>query len=104
MRSTGAAVAIAAAGYFVVAAAVAFYLLPVGFGLTGAGLLAAQVGVLLVGAALVGYVALMARRAAAARAALQAIAGAFGWEYLPDVSDRLWGGSIDEQVPRTQRR
>ena len=95
---------LAAAGYLVVAAAIAFYLLPVGLELTGMTLLAAQIAVLLVGAALVAYIALVLRRAAAARAALVQIARSLGWEYLDDVSDRLWGGSIDEQIPRTRRR
>lgn len=26
-----------------------------------------------------------------------------GWEYVADVSDRIWGGSIDEQIERSMR-
>ncbi|WP_022900486.1 hypothetical protein [Humibacter albus] len=104
LRGGGKTVVVAALGYFVVAAAVAFYLLPVGFELAGIALLASQVAVLLVGAALVFYVATTVRRADGMRAALLHIAAALGWEYLDDVSDRIWGGSIDEQIPRTRRR
>lgn len=100
----GAAIVVAGAGYLVVAAAVAFIVLPLGLGLTGAALLLAQIAVLLAGAALTAYIAIVAQRSAAAQAALLATVRELGWSYTPDVSDRLWGGSIDEQIPRKRRR
>ncbi|HWV49921.1 MAG TPA: hypothetical protein VN035_10740 [Microbacterium sp.] len=93
----------AAVSYLAVAAVVMFYLLPVGFALEGAELLLAQVGAALVGAAVVAYVATTARRGIHRRAALWALAADAGWEYVADVSDRIWGGSIDEQIERSMR-
>ncbi|WP_243225227.1 hypothetical protein [Microbacterium sp. CIAB417] len=95
---TGTAVA-----YLAVAAAVMFYLLPVGFALGGAELLLAQVVVAFVGAAAVAYVATAVRRGIRQRALLWSLADDAGWAYVADVSDRIWGGSIDEQIDRSAR-
>ncbi|WP_406249960.1 hypothetical protein ACI7YT_07645 [Microbacterium sp. M] len=43
------------------------------------------------------------RRGIRRRAALWTLATDLGWEYAADVSDRVWGGSIDEQIPRSAR-
>jgi hypothetical protein len=93
----------ASAAYLVVAAAVAFYLLPVGFGLHGTALVLAQLGTMLAGAALVAYAALTIRRHRRRREILAGIAAALGWRYRADVGDRVWGGSIDEQIDRGSR-
>lgn len=89
--------------YLGIAAVVALYLLPVGFGLHGMVLLAAQLAVILGGALLVGTIAARIRRHQRQRAALIELAEAYGWCYRPDVGDRLWGGSIDEQIDRGNR-
>jgi len=102
-QRSGVIVITAAASYLVVAAVVMYYLLPVGFAMEGAELLLAQVGTVLVGAAVVAYVATTVRRGIRRRAALWALADDAGWEYAADVSDRIWGGSIDEQIERSAR-
>ncbi len=89
--------------YLGIAAVVALYLLPVGFGLHGTVLLAAQLAVILGGALFVYTTATRIRRHQRQRAALIELAGASGWRYRPDVGDRLWGGSIDEQIDRGNR-
>ena len=86
-----------------IAGALAFYLLPVGFGLTGAILALAQVGAILLGAALVASSTITIRRHQRRRAALAAVAAALGWEYRADIGDHVWGGSIDEQIDRGSR-
>lgn len=91
------------AAYVVIASAVAFYLLPVGFGLEGSRLLLAQLATLLVGAALVGAAALTIRRHRRRRAILTDLAAALGWTYRADIGDHVWGGSIDEQIDRGSR-
>ncbi|WP_232531965.1 hypothetical protein [Microbacterium halophytorum] len=102
-RRSGVLVATAAASYLAIAAVVAFYLLPVGFGLTSTALLLGQVAVILVGAALVAFAAAAIRRHAVRQAALYDLVERAGWRYTPDVSARLWGGSIDEQIDRRAR-
>ena len=100
---TGTIVVTAAVSYLAVAAVVMFYLLPIGFALRGAELLLAQVVVAAIGAVVVAYAAATVRRGIRRRAALWALATDLGWEYAADVSDRVWGGSIDEQIPRSAR-
>lgn len=100
----GALLALAAVSYLAIAAVLAFYLLPVGFGLEGGALLLGQLVALLGGAALVAYAAVVVRRAVERRERLVALAASMGWGYLADASDRPWGGSIDEQIPRSARR
>lgn len=89
--------------YFLIAAVVALYLLPVGFGLTGAALLAGQLGVIVIGAAAVAFVVTTIRSARRRREALEAIARERGWVYAADVGDRPWGGAVDEQIDRSAR-
>lgn len=89
--------------YLVIAGALAFYLLPVGFGLEGVTLVVAQLGVVLVGAGIVASSMITIRRHRQRRANLAAIAHTLGWMYRADVGDRLWGGSIDEQIDRGNR-
>lgn len=102
-RRTGALILVSAAAYFGMAAVVMFYLLPVGFALNGPGLLPAQLAVALGGALLVGYVATAIRRGVRRRASLWALAAELGWSYTSDVSNRPWGGSVDEQIDRAHR-
>lgn len=89
--------------YAVIAAPIALYLLPQAFGSRGLPLLAAQVAVFVGGAAAVAYTAIMLRRAERRRAGLRALAAGMGWAYREDVSDRVWGGSVDEQIERKSR-
>lgn len=89
--------------YLGIAAAVALYLLPVGFGLQGSVLLATQSAVLLAGALLVGTTAARIRRHQRRQAVLADLASGFGWTYRVDVGDRMWGGSVDEQIDRRNR-
>ncbi|MFK3679332.1 hypothetical protein ACI2IP_16540 [Microbacterium sp. NPDC090218] len=93
----------ASAGYLAVAAAIAFYLLPVGFGLAGGALLLAQLGTVLAGAVVVAVSTTTVRRHQRRRMLLVGMAEAFGWGYRADIGDRLWGGSIDEQIDRGNR-
>ena len=99
----GVLIVAASAAYLAIAASVAFYLLPVGFGLQGGALLLAQLGTMLAGAVLVASSAITIRRHRRRRAALEGIAEALGWIYRADIGDRLWGGSIDEQIDRGSR-
>jgi hypothetical protein len=92
-----------AAGYLVIGATVMFYVLPRGFELGGVELVLLQSAVALLGAAVIAYVAWMIRRGIRHRASLWALSAALGWQYTSDVSDRLWGGSIDEQIDRRSR-
>lgn len=94
---------VTSAGYLVIAGAVAFYLLPVGFGLTGGALLLAQVGTVIAGAVIVAASTITIRRHERRRRLLTGIAEALGWEYRADIGDRVWGGSIDEQIDRGNR-
>jgi hypothetical protein len=89
--------------YAAIAAPIALYLLPAAFGLEGAPLLAAQIAVFVGGAAAVAYVAVTLRRDERHRAGLRALAAGMGWSYREDVSDRVWGGSVDEQIERSSR-
>lgn len=89
--------------FLAIAGALAFYLLPVGFGLTGGTLVLAQVAAILLGAALVASSTITIRRHHRRRAALAAIADALGWEFRADIGDHVWGGSIDEQIDREGR-
>lgn len=93
----------ASVAYLVIASAIAFYLLPVGFELRGTVLLLAQVGVLFAGAFLVAFASITIRRHRRRREQLVGIAAAFGWAYRADIGDRLWGGSVDEQIDRGSR-
>lgn len=86
-----------------IAAVIAFYLLPVGFGLTGATLVLAQVAAMLLCAAIVASSTIAVRRHHRHRAALAAVAETLGWEFRTDIGDRVWGGSIDEQIDRGAR-
>ncbi|KJL28125.1 hypothetical protein [Microbacterium oxydans] len=99
----GALIAALSLAYAVVVAPVAFYLLPVGFELTGAALIAGQLGVIGAGAVLVLFSAARILRDARRRARLVELAHAAGWDYRQDVSDWIWGGSVDEQIERTGR-
>ncbi|PRB19010.1 hypothetical protein [Microbacterium sp. MYb62] len=99
----GALLAAASATSLAIAASVAFYVLPVGFGLQGATLLLGQLGAMLVGAVLVASSTITIRRHRRRRAALAEIATAFDWTYRADIGDRVWGGSIDEQIDRGSR-
>jgi hypothetical protein len=99
----GILVAAISLAYLAVCAPVALYLLPVGFELRGGSLLALQLLVVLAGGAAVAYASTSILRAARRRSQLLAIAGAMGWTFRPDVSDWIWGGSIDEQVERSAR-
>lgn len=103
MQRCGARITVASVSYLVAAAAVIFYLLPVGFALTGTTLLLAQLGAVLAGAALIAYVAIALRRATSHQAGMWEVAVAEGWHYRPDVSDRVWGGSIDAQIEHNVR-
>ena len=87
----------------VIVGAVAFYLLPVGFALSGTTLVCAQAVAMLLGAALVAWSTLSIRRHRRRRTALAEIAATLGWKYRADIGDRPWGGSIDEQVDRGVR-
>lgn len=89
--------------YMGIAGIIALYLLPVGLGLGGATLTLAQLGVVIAGAVLVAGTAIRVLRDRRRRAALSDIARALGWAYRPDIGDRLWGGSIDEQIERGNR-
>lgn len=91
------------AAYLSIAAVVALYVLPTGFGLTGVPLFAAQCATVLAGAALVAVAAYRILDSRRRRAQLIATVQAFGWSYRADVGDRLWGGSIDEQIERGDR-
>lgn len=93
----------ASAAYLAVAAGVAFYLLPVGFGLDGASLLLAQLATIVAGAVLVATSTFAVVQHRRRRANLEAIAQALGWMYRADIGDRMWGGSIDEQIDRGSR-
>lgn len=99
----GALIALLSLAYAVIAAPIAFYLLPVGVMLTGAALVAAQLGVIVAGGVLVLYSALRIGRDAQRRARLVELAHAAGWQYRQDVSDWIWGGSVDEQIERAGR-
>lgn len=87
----------------VIAGALAFYLLPVGFALSGTTLVYAQVATMLLGAALVAWSTMSISRHRRRRTALAEIAAALGWRYRADIGDHPWGGSIDEQVDRGYR-
>lgn len=89
--------------YLGIGAVVALYLLPVGFGLEGGVLRAGQIVVIAAGAALVAYSALVVREGVRRRAGVWAVAAAMGWDYVGDISDRLWGDAIDEQIERSSR-
>jgi hypothetical protein len=99
----GTLIAALSAAYAVVVAPVAFFVLPIGFELTGAALVTAQLGVIVAGGLLVLYSATRIGREAQRRARLRALAHAAGWQYRQDVSDWIWGGSVDEQIDRTGR-
>ena len=99
----GALIAALSLVYAVVVAPVAFFVLPIGFELAGAALAAAQLGVILAGGVLVLYAALRIVRDAQRRARMRELAHAAGWQYRQDVSDWIWGGSVDEQIERTGR-
>ncbi|MFP3416098.1 hypothetical protein SB773_32155, partial [Bacillus sp. SIMBA_074] len=88
------------AGYLAIAGGVAFYLLPVGFELDGAALLLAQLATIVAGAVLVATSTFAVVQHRRRRANLAAIAQALGWTYRADIGDRIWGGSIDEQIDR----
>jgi hypothetical protein len=103
-RMRGGVLLVAASVTFLgIAGLLAFYLLPIGFGLTGPSLGLAQVGAILLGAALVVSSTITIRRHLRQRAALTSIAEALGWAYRADIGDRIWGGSIDEQIDRGSR-
>lgn len=102
-RRSGALVAACSVSYFAFAAVLALYLLPTGFGVEGTTLLPSRLAVAVLGAGMIGYAAVMIRRQVGRRAALWAVADACGWGYVAQVSDRPWGGSIDEQVSRNAR-
>ncbi|WP_258131198.1 MULTISPECIES: hypothetical protein [unclassified Microbacterium] len=103
-RMRGGVLLVAASVTFLgIAGLLAFYLLPVGFGLTGPALGLAQVGAILLGAALVISSTITVRRHLRRRAALISVAEALGWAYRADIGDRIWGGSIDEQIDRGSR-
>jgi hypothetical protein len=85
------------------AGALAFYLLPVGLGLTGMTLVLAQTASILLGAVLVASSTISIRRHQRQRAALAALADALGWGFRADIGDHVWGGSIDEQIDRGAR-
>ncbi|MEW2460758.1 hypothetical protein [Microbacterium sp. K41] len=91
------------AAYLGVAAVLALYVLPVGFGLTALPLVLAQAGVILGGGALVAVAAVRILAHRRRRERLIATARALGWDYRADVGDRLWGGSVDEQIERGNR-
>lgn len=93
----------ASVAYLAIAGGVAFYLLPVGFGLDGTALLLAQLGTIIAGAALVATSTFTIVQHRRRRANLEAIAHTLGWTYRADVGDRIWGGSIDEQIDRGSR-
>ena len=93
----------ASTAYLAIAAAVAFYLLPVGFGLTGSTLALAQLASVLLGAALLASVLTTIRRHRLRREVLIELAASRGWAYRADIGDRMWGGSVDEQIDRGQR-
>lgn len=99
----GALLVASSAVYVVLAAVVAFYLLPVGFDLHGTALLLGQLGTVLAGAAIVAASTVTIRRHRRRRALLAGIAEALGWTYRADVGDRVWGGSVDEQIDRGNR-
>lgn len=103
-RVRGEALLLAASvAYLVIAAIVAFSVLPVGFGLQGPALLLSQLGTVLAGAVLVASSTTAIRRHRRRRAILAEIAESLGWTYRPDIGDRIWGGSIDEQIDRGER-
>ncbi|MDF2507919.1 MAG: hypothetical protein K0Q52_1778 [Microbacterium sp.] len=93
----------ASAAYLVIAGSITFYLLPVGFGLRGAALVLAQLVTVIAGAALVATSMFTIVQHRRRRANLEAIAQTLGWTYRADVGDRIWGGSIDEQIDRGSR-
>ncbi|MFK0401365.1 hypothetical protein ACIQTT_03470 [Microbacterium sp. NPDC090225] len=100
---TGLQLALLSIAYAAIAAPISLYLLPAGSGLRGLPLLVAQVAVFVGGAAAVAYSAVMLRRDENRRARLRTLAAGMGWSYGEDVSDRVWGGSVDEQIERTAR-
>ncbi|WP_447912658.1 hypothetical protein [Microbacterium phyllosphaerae] len=100
---SSALVAACSVGYLALAAAVCFYVLPVGWGVDGIELLVAQCAVVAFGAGAVAWTAISIRRHARRRGMLAAIARDAGWTYRDDVSDWIWGGSLDEQIERTGR-
>ncbi|PRA83244.1 hypothetical protein [Microbacterium sp. MYb66] len=93
----------ASAAYLLIAAVVAFHLLPVGFELRDTPLLLGQLGTVLAGAAIVAASTVAIRRHRRRRAVLAGIAEALGWTFRADVGDRVWGGSVDEQIDRGSR-
>ncbi|WP_337003279.1 MULTISPECIES: hypothetical protein [unclassified Microbacterium] len=95
--------ACASAAYLAIAASIAFYMIPVGFGLTGPTLVVAQVAAVLLGAALLASALLAIRRHRRTRELLVELAESLGWVYRADIGDRLWGGAVDEQIDRGQR-
>lgn len=99
----GVLLAAASAAYLVIAAVVAFSVLPVGFGLQGTPLLLAQQAVVVGGAGLLAFSTARIRRHRRRRELLAAIAGTLGWTYRADIGDHAWGGSIDEQIDRGSR-
>lgn len=102
-RRSLALIVVLSASYLGIGAVAIAYVLPVGFDLSGATLLLARVAVVMGGGALIAYGAIMIRRSVGRRARLWALARALGWGYAADVGDRVWGGSIDEQIDRSAR-
>ena len=99
----GVLLACASAAYLAIAATVAFYLLPVGFGLAGPTLALTQLATVLLGAVLLTSALTTIRRHRRRREMLIGLAESLGWAYRADIGDRLWGGSVDEQIDRGQR-
>ncbi|MGJ0387993.1 hypothetical protein [Microbacterium sp. CGR1] len=100
---SSALVAACSVGYLALAAAVCLYVLPVGWGVDGVELLAAQCAVVAFGAGAVAWTAISIRRHARRRGMLAAVTHDAGWTYRDDVSDWIWGGSLDEQIERSGR-
>ncbi len=96
-------IATAAITFSVLAVVAIGYVLPVGFELSGWALLAAQAGIAVVGAGAVGVIAVRVRAGIRRRALLWMLCAELDWAYTADISDRAWGGSIDEQIERSAR-
>lgn len=95
--------ACASVAYLAIAASIAFYVLPEGFGLAGPTLVVAQLAAVLLGAGVLASALVTIRRHRRRREMLVARAESLGWVYRADVGDRVWGGSVDEQIDRGQR-